>query len=186
ITELNRLRPGEDPLIARTLAGARFGDAAQLVRPRGVYDPWHLWVDPNGYRLSDRVWRTAVDVRSRVDRLLDTEIARGTSAVDIADLLEDFLTPGARRIRTNTPYGQEGSYAARRLARTEITAAAGRATVNAAHANPFVEGLQWRLSASHPRIDICDEYARGGPNGDGIYAVGDAPPYPAHPQCICS
>ncbi len=185
ITELNRLRPGEDPLVERTLQGAAF-DVSRLVRPRGMYDPWHLWVDPNGYRLSDRIWRTSIEVRSRVDALLDYHIARGTAAVDMADLLEEFLTPAGRRPRTTTPYGVEGSYSARRLARTEITAAAGRATVNASAANPFVGGLQWRLSASHPRIDICDEYARGGPNHDGVYPVGETPQYPAHPQCLCS
>jgi hypothetical protein len=153
---------------------------------RGTYDPFHQWVDPNGYRLSDRIWRTSIDVRSRIDRLLEYHISRGTSAVEIADLLEPFLTPGALRQRTVRPYGTEGSYAARRLARTEITAAAGRATVNASTANPFVNHMQWRLSGSHPKIDICDQYARGGPNGDGIYPLGEVPPYPPHPHCLCS
>lgn len=159
---------------------------ATLVRPRGLYEPFHSWVDPNGYRLSDRIWRTSIDVRSRVDRLLDYHIARGTSAVEIADLIEPFLTPQALSRRTVRPYGTEGSYAARRLARTEITAAAGRATINASAANPFVTGVQWRLSASHPRIDICDHYARGGENGDGVYPVDQVPPYPPHPHCLCS
>lgn len=153
---------------------------------RGTYDPFHAWVDPNGYRLSDRIWRTSIDVRARVDRLLSYHISRGSSAVDIADALEPFLTPQALSRRTVRPYGAEGSYAARRLARTEITAAAGRATVNSSIANPFVNGLQWRLSASHPRIDICDQYARGGPNGDGVYAPDQVPPYPPHPHCLCS
>lgn len=158
---------------------------AALVRPRGLYDPFHAWVDPSGYRLNDRVWRTSIDVRSRVDRLLDFHISRGTSAVDLAALLEPFLTRQAIRQRTMTPYGTEGSYAARRLARTEITAAAHHATVNASIANPFVGGVQWRLSSSHPKIDICDSYARGGPNGDGIYPPNEVPGIP-HPHCLCS
>lgn len=157
-----------------------------LVKPRGMYEPFHAWVDPNGYRLSDRIWRTSVEVRSRVDLLMEYHIQRGTSAVEIADLVEPFLTPGGLTPRTRTPYGTEGSYAARRLARTEITAAAGRATVNASIANPFVAGVQWRLSGSHPKIDICDDYARGGPNGDGIYTPETAPRYPAHPFCLCA
>lgn len=188
ITELT-LTPSRD-----ALAGLRGADGRidvqratdALVRPRGLYSPFHEWVDPNGYRLSDRIWRTSIDVRSRVDRLLDVEIARGTSAVRMADLLEPFLTPGALQGRTQTPYGTEGSYAARRLARTEITAAAGRATVNAATANPFVGHMQWRLSSSHPKIDICDQHASGGPNGDGIYPLGEVPTYPPHPHCLCS
>lgn len=150
------------------------------------YDPFHLFVDPNGYRLSDRVWQTAINVRSRIDRLLEYHIAQGTSAVEIADLLEDFLTPGARLIKTRTPYGREGSYAARRLARTEISAAAGRATVNASNANPFVRGIQWKLSPSHKCCDICDDYARGGIDGDGVYPPNGVPTYPAHPHDLCT
>lgn len=153
---------------------------------RGYYDPFHRWVDPNGYRLSDRIWRDVVDVRSRVDRLLDYHIGQGTAAVDIADELEAFLTPGADVSRTRTPYGTEGSFAARRLARTEITAAAGRATVNASIANPFTAGVKWTLSLSHPKPDICDELAAAGPNGDGVYAPENVPAYPAHPHCLCN
>jgi len=160
-------------------------DVSGLVQPRGMYEPFHTWVDPNGYRLSDRVWRTSIEVRSRVDRLVDYHISQGTSAVRMANLLEPFLTPGALLQKTQTPYGSEGSYAARRLARTEITAAAGRASINAASANPFVDSMQWRLSGSHPKIDICDQYARGGPNGDGIYPLGEVPAYPPHPFCLC-
>lgn len=170
-----------DEQVFRWLTGAR---AVRTVTEL-VYDPFHLFVDPNGYRLSDRVWRTSIDVRSRVDLLLDYEISQGTSAVRIAELLEDFLTPGAGSIRTRTPYGREGSYSARRLARTEITAAAGRATINASQANPFVQGVQWVLSGSHPRMDPCDINARGGPNGDGIYPPESVPPYPEHPHCKC-
>lgn len=188
ITELTTIRPGADPLVARTLAGGIFAgdDVGRFVRPRGMYDSYHEWVDPNGYRLSDRIWRTSIDVRSRIDLMLDTEIARGTSAVDIADLIEPFLTPGALQQRTNTPYGTEGSYAARRLARTEITANAGRAAINASTANPFVNSMQWRTSGSHSKFDECDMKAHGGPNGDGIYPLGQVPQYPSHPNCLCS
>lgn len=170
-----------DETVWRWLTGER-----AFILEMGTYDPFHLFVDPNGYTLSDRVWRNAADVRSRVDRLLDYHIAQGTSAVRIAELLEDFLTPGAGSISTRTPYGREGSYAARRLARTEISAAAGRATVNASIANPFVGGIQWRLSASHKGKDICDEHATGGSNNDGIYAPDKLPAYPAHPHDLCS
>lgn len=173
----------KDETVLRWLTGPRpLGGVREI---RGSYDPWHLWVDPGGYRLSDRIWRASIDVRSRIDALLDYHIARGTAAVDIAQELEPFLTPAGRGPRTVRPYGREGSYSARRLARTEITAAAHRGTVNAAIANPFVGGVQWRLSASHPRRDICDDYARGGPNGDGVYPVNEVPAVP-HPMCLCS
>ncbi len=143
-------------------------------------------IDPKGYTLSDRIWRSSIDVRSRISALLDYEIGNGTAAVNLADKLARYLTPGAMSTRTRTPYGVEGSYPARRLARTEITAAAGRATQAASNANPFVNRLQWALSGSHPEGDICDDNASGGPDGDGVYAIDDLPEYPAHPHCLCT
>lgn len=176
-----------DPVVLNWLTGPR----PQRLREIGGgdrrrwYDPFHSFVGPDGYTLSDRVWRTGIDVRSRIDRLLDYHIPRGEAAVDIARLLVPYLNPDAGRIRTRTPYGRVGSYAARRLARTEITAAAGRSALNMAMVNPWVEGCKWNLSPSHPRIDICDDHAGGGPGGDGVYEPGNFPLYPAHPHCLC-
>ena len=170
-----------DDVVWRWLTGDR-----GFVLEYGAYDPYHTWVDPNGYTLSDRVWRAAGDARVKIDRLLDYHISQGTSAVKMAELLEGFLTESAASTRTRTPYGRSGSYAARRLARTEITAAAGRATVNASIANPFVTGIQWRLSQSHKCCDVCDDYAKGGENSDGVYPPERVPTYPPHPHCMCS
>lgn len=152
---------------------------------RPWYDPFHLFVDEGGHTLSENGWRTARGTRQAIDNLLDYHIRMGTAAVDLADLLEPYLWPEAARVRTRTPYGEDGSYWARRLARTEITAAAGRSLVNVALANPFSPGVKWNLSASHPCCDVCDELAAGGPNGDGVYPVADLPAYPGHPHCIC-
>ncbi len=153
---------------------------------RQVYDPFHRFVNPGGYRLSDSGWNTAIRTRAALDRLLDYEIGRGTAAVDIARRIEPFLWPEAARVRTRTPYGADGSYWARRLARTEITAAAGRSAISASQANPYVEWLRWSLSLSHPEYDVCDENATGGPNRDGRYAKGNFPQYPGHPHCLCT
>ncbi len=145
------------------------------------YDPFHLFVNPNGYRLSDNGWQAALEMRRAIDALLDQQIPRGTSAVRIADMLVKYLVPSAKGITTKTPYGKVGSYWARRLARTEITAAAGRATINMAIANPFVELVDWVLSLSHPKTDICDNLAKSGP-----YAPNNVPAYPPHPHCLCT
>lgn len=145
------------------------------------YDPWHRFVDENGYTLSDKGWRTSQETRDAIDALLDMHIPLGTSAVDMAQLLEQYLYPEARNIRTRTPYGYDGSYWARRLSRTEITAAAGRSTVNASLLNPFVEMMAWRLSISHPCCDVCDDYAAASP-----YEISNLPPYPAHPHEMCT
>lgn len=173
-----------DDVVYQWLTGPR--PAGIIAEQRGTYDPWHEWVDPNGYRLSDRIWQASTNTRANINQFLDYHISQGTSAVDMAELLEDYLTPGARLIRTKTPYGREGSYAARRLARTEISAAAGRATINEAMANPFVGAIRWALSPAHGCCDVCDDNATGGENGDGIYPIDDVPAYPAHPHCMCN
>ncbi len=88
---------------------------------------------------------------------------------------------------TRTPRGGSGSYPARRLARTEITRAFGQATMQAAALNPFVSGVKWNLSGSHPEPDECDSNAwrssRGLPRG--VYRSGDEPRYPNHPNELC-
>jgi len=178
-----------DDLVFQWLTGARSSMPVFEIG-RNSYDPFHLFVDQRGYKLSDRVWQDAIDVRTRIDRLLDYHIAQGTSAVDIAELLEDYMTPGISKIKTNAPYGKEGSYATRRLARTEITAASGRATINASAANPFVDSIKWQLSASHTRerctSGICDDNAKGGKEADGVYPIDGVPQYPAHPHDMCT
>ena len=139
-----------------------------FVRPRGTYDPFHKFVDPAGYRLSDRIWRSGLGERTAIDRFLDYHVSRGTAAVEMADTLEVYLTGSAAGVGTAKPYGTVGSYSARRLARTEVTAAAGRSTIAMSEANPFVGGVKWILSLSHPDVDNCDKNARGGENRDGI------------------
>ena len=151
--------------------------------PFAIYDPWHLWVDPNGYRLSDRIWNTAGQTRRQIDRYLEESIARGRSALDMSRELEQFLLPGRQLMRTRAPYGTDASYDAMRLARTEITSAAARADELSALMNPFVAGVRNVRSPSGPCCDICDEAAAAGPwRKDAI------PPLyriPLHPHCMC-
>jgi hypothetical protein len=168
----------------------------QVFRPNPLarYDPPHLWVDSNGYTLSERIWNTAGDTRRRLDAMLEDGIRRGRGvlnletggATGLARDLEQFLIPGRSLKRTRAPYGIDASFDAMRLARTEITRAHGQAAQMAAAMNPFVEQMQWSLSGSHPKPDICDDNASGGPNGDGVYPLDQVPPYPAHPNCLCN
>ncbi len=184
---------GPRPVQAMAPAGLSVNSSQiEVVREQGPADPRKLWYDPfhkhigaeDGYTLSDRGWRAAEGTRKAIDNLLAAEIAKGTSAVELADKLEPYLWPEAAKVRTVTPYGDDGSYWARRLARTEITAAAGRSLHNAALANVYVSGIKWNLSLSHPCCDICDELAAGGPDGGGVYPKDDPPLYPAHPHCV--
>lgn len=185
--QLSILKKVADPDIYQYLTGFRPTaldireiKISEIGRPR-YYDPWHLFVDPSGYTLSDKGWRTALEARRAIDALLSQHIPQGTAAVDIAELLIPYLWPDAAGITTRTPYGRVGSYWARRLARTEITAAAGRAVVNMSIVNPFVEVVDWALSRRHKCCDICDQFA-----ADGPYPPDEVPPYPAHPHCWCS
>jgi hypothetical protein len=150
--------------------------------PFAAYDPAHTWLDQRGYRLSDRIWDTSVRTRARIDALIEEGIREGRSAMAIAGDLEDFLLPGRKLLRTDRPYGQDASADAMRLARTEITRAHAQADFMAANMNPFVETFDWVLSGSHPKPDVCDDLAAGGPYLKG----GDVRIPPAHPHCLCS
>lgn len=146
------------------------------------YDPMHFFVNPvDGYRLSDRIWQTSLRTRTQVDALLAEGIRNGEGSLRLSRRLEQFLLPGAALVRTSRPYGTDASYSGMRLARTEITAAGGRSTMLAGRLNPYVTGITWRLSLSHPRSDICNGLAAGSP-----YDFGATPSYPAHPHCLCT
>lgn len=150
-------------------------------RPFLYYDNMHTFVDPRGYVLSQKIWRTSTETTLKIDAMLSDYIRSGVSALDISRDFEQFLLPNAAGITTTKPYGSSASYPALRLGRTEITAAQGRATIASATANPFVDGIIWRVSGSHPKQDQCDDNADGSP-----YPVDAVPDYPAHPQCLCA
>lgn len=151
--------------------------------PLAQFDKLHTWVDPNGYKLSDRIWRTAGTTRRKLDLFLDERIRQGQGALQMSRDLETFLKPG-RTLRTKAPYGTDASYDAMRLARTEITRAHARAAERAAAMNPFVEKMGIRLSGSHSKPDICDEA-----EADGPWPKDEIPPQyriPMHPQDLCT
>lgn len=162
-------------------AAARVSEMEWRRRPFLEYDPAHRFVWPDGYTLSNRIWRTSVETRRKIDALLAEGLAEGRSARDMAKELEAFLQPGRALRRTNKPYGSDASYDAMRLARTEITAAHSRAGFMSAQLNPFVQQYEVVLSGSHPKPDICDGVA-----ADGPYEMADMEHLPPlHPHCLC-
>lgn len=198
-TIMQRRLPPDLLVIMRGAHGNPFQRARAMVReqifrpnPLARYDPAHLWVDPNGYQLSDRIWNTTAATRQRLNLFLDDAIRQGRGVLNLEDRgatgiardLEQFLIPGRSLRTTNKPYGIDASYDAMRLARTEITRAHARAAELSATMNPFVEGIAVRLSGSHSNVDICDEAAAAGPWPK------DAIPFeyqiPLHPHCLCS
>jgi hypothetical protein len=153
------------------------------------YEPAHTWVDPNGYRLSDRIWRTDEETRRKIDLLLGDMIEGGYGAVEIARRVEQFLIPGRELVQTNRPYGTNGSYDAMRLARTEIARAGNQAAYISAYLNPYVGGIDIARSANGDRMCmICPQHATLGFGGERLrdaYDVdnGNIPPYHPHDMC---
>lgn len=162
--------------------------------PLAQYDPPHTWVDPKGYRLSDRIWRVDEETRRKIDKLVAEMVGNGNSAKSISNAVEKYLQPGRELIRTTKPYAafrdasgrwiqpDSLSFDGMRLGRTEIGRANAYAAKMAALANPYVEMMAWNLSLMHPKIDICDQRAKESP-----YPKEDAPVpiQDSHPQCIC-
>jgi hypothetical protein len=133
------------------------------------FDPLHLWLGPDGKRLSDRIWNATGDMRRKLDEYLTQAIARQLPVGQIAAELETYLVDGA------------GSYEALRLARTEVSAAHSRAGYLSALRNPFVEQYQPYTSPAHSDLDVCDEQEANGP-----YPVSDPTHLsPFHPNCGC-
>lgn len=173
------------------------------LRRKKLFDPQRRWVDPRGYRLSDRIWKQGVLHRRNIDKVLKRGIKRGDGPATIAKELREYLDPDAaplsfrrdgrilrrRRARGRFRDGQ-GASAARRLARTEVQRVAHDATVQSVR--DLREDIPraaviYALSPAHPKIDICDSYADGSSRGypPGVYLPDEVPSIP-HPSCLCS
>lgn len=170
-------------------------DQQRLLNAR-LFDRQRTWIDPKGYRLSGRIWKQGQAYRTAIDRTIQRGIQQGWSAERLAKELQQFVDPAyapvkytknGRVYRTGTTYRPNAASAARRLARTEITAAHRAAVIERARDVPGVLGVKWNLSISHPEFDVCDGLASDDLHGlgAGVYPVDDVPAIP-HPQCMCS
>lgn len=126
--------------------------------------------------LAQKIYNNNAWMDGRVENGINSALARGLSAREFAKEAVSWFSP-------NTPGGMR--YAAMRLARTEINNAFHAMSIAAAD-QPWVKGMQWHLSRSHPKPDECDEIARNDPDdlGAGCYKVKNVPKKP-HPQCFC-
>lgn len=140
------------------------------------------WLDPRGFRLTERIQRVAVEVRSRIGRFVDYHVGAGTPAPTMATKVEAFLTTGERG---KTAYGNQGAVAPRVLAQHEMVKAGGDTVKATSAISPYVRGAQWLLSPLHFMTDNCDNLAEGGENGDGIYPLSELPAFPDHNNCQC-
>lgn len=177
----NRLKAGQRAQARRKILGGVEG-ARRREQLAADLDDTRSWVDPNGYRLSDRLWNARQSDREQIDGLLRQSIAAADDPIRTARKLEQFLTPlGASQVSA-APRSGKGLYAARRLARTETTRAFGQGTIEAAKRSRFVTKIRWRLSGRYnPKID-------NGQCADNVgeYYPEEVPRYPAHPNCRCT
>jgi hypothetical protein len=112
---------------------------------------------------------------------------RGDAGQLLRDASGRLIPANAPGVLTRTPRSGMGSYAARRLARTEVSHAFNEGVRQAAEANPFVDGVKWNLSGSHKDADECDALAQGSSRGlaPGVYRPSEFPRMPNHPHCLC-
>lgn len=149
---------------------------AEVDAARGAVDRMIARVQGDSYTpLSQRVYNSSVNFGSQIQTQINSALARGLSAREFATQISGFVNP-------YTPGGVR--YAAMRLARTEINNAAHAVTIAAQQDKPWVTAMKWHLSGSHPKVDICNSLASGGPNNDGVYPKSEVPGKP-HPHCFC-
>lgn len=122
--------------------------------------------------LSGRVWKTNALARGQVSRVVNNALARGDSAINLANEVRDLVRP-------DTPGGI--SYAAKRLARTEINNAFHAQSINDMQNKPWLNQVQWNLSKVHASDpgDECEEYAAM------KYFPPEQVPEKPHPNCRC-
>jgi hypothetical protein len=149
---------------------------------------------------SDRIWDIRRYTQNVIAETLTKGVAEGKSAYQLSRELEAFLAmtedeaAAFNRVwaEAHTPEWKEAwktrsrlKYNAERLARTEINNAYREGAVQSARRTPWVKGLKWNLSGSHPKPDICDEWATQDIDGlgPGVYKWENVPL--DHPNGLC-
>ena len=121
--------------------------------------------------LSRRVYKTRTLSNGLVSRTVNRGLARGDSAADIARAVSGLIRP-------DVPGGV--SYAAKRLARTEINNAFHAQSIKDIQDTPWLNEVEWNLSQTHePQNCVCEVYAQ-----TKVFPVDKVPVKP-HPQCRC-
>jgi hypothetical protein len=159
------------------------------IDPSRRWVPWTRWQDDKGYRLSDRLWRGEARAREKIDAILMRELRNNMGALKLSRLLEKYLLPERKDVRTKKPYGTVASFDAMRLARTEITRAMNQAAYTSALINPYINSIDVVRSANGDRTcPICPQHATidiGGKRIRPPYDQNSAMIPPFHPFDMC-
>lgn len=125
--------------------------------------------------LSQRVYKDFALSGGHVEAIVQSGIVQGLSAKELAADVYHYISP-------TVPGG--ASYAAQRLARTEINNAFHQQQI-AGGQRPGVSAVKWNLSGSHKRPDECNQFATEDNGlGAGCFKPASVPGKP-HPQCLC-
>ena len=157
----------------------------------------------DGLNLSDRLWRVNRGAREAVHRGIEQAVVQGWGADQAAQALmmrgqavpaDTVAAQGASDVGKVVQMGvatlqnaDSGALAnALRVARTEINRAHGEAYMAGAASAPGVVGFRFLLSPRHPRVDICDLYAKQNlfGLGPGVYPDRQRCPWPPHPNVL--
>lgn len=170
-------KAGESAIETMTrVAYAALPDAAAEVLVRGLRLSAESGLKSDRARrkreLSAHVYRQAALHTGKVESLIREGLIGNLSAKELASTVYEYVSP-------TTKGG--ASYAAMRLARTEINNAFHERQLQGA-TRPGVKAAKWNLSGSHRVPDKCNVYAAHG--GNGHWAPDNIPEKP-HPQCFC-
>ena len=148
-----------------------------------------------GMTISGRVWNLVNGAKDQVELLLSSGITTGKSAAGIARDIKIYLNEPERLFRRVRQEGKlvlskaargykpgSGIYRssfqnAKRLARNEINMSYRMSDYTRRQNLPFVVGVEVHLSASHPRLDLCDSLQGKYPKGFLFVSW--------HTNCLC-
>lgn len=182
----------------------RFLPTGMSVTSRGSYHRiWDaavgvLQYGVDGVELSARIWQHLETSLQAMRGYIGEAMTGGTSKAELYRQLKAFLVDSHvdmrykvwRQFFKDNPPGR-GKYRSayknvQRVLRTETNRAYRMGMAMWSREKPWMLGLRWVLSLSHPEIDICDLYATQDVDdlGPGVYRV-ETVPDSAHPHCIC-
>ena len=109
------------------------------------------------------------------------------SYLEYLEVLEDGDGFDLLGTKLNTAMQEKVRYFANRIAQTELHRAFAHRQAQEVLDDTGVEFVQYRLSPTHPEVDVCDYFARLNAYGlgPGVYPKGRAPVAPLHPHCRC-
>lgn len=107
--------------------------------------------------------------------------------LEYLDAIEQGAGQELLRKKLNTAFYERMRYFSNRIAQTELHRAYADMQAREVMADDEVRYVQYRMSRTHPRMDICDLFAKRDLYGlgPGVYPKEACPKAPAHPHCRC-